>query len=60
MIEPRDALTDDGKTLASETVASLARDPLRRADTAGGKCWTWRCAGSRGDERVMDFQATNR
>ncbi len=44
---------DDGKTLASETVASLARDPLRRADAAGGKCWTWRCAGSRGDERMM-------
>lgn len=26
----------DGKTLASETVASLARDPLRRADASGG------------------------
>ena len=25
----------DGKTLASEMVASVARDPLRRADTAG-------------------------
>ena len=36
MIESYDALTDDGKTLASETVASLARDPLRRADAAGG------------------------
>ena len=35
MIESYDALTDDGKTLASETVASLARDPLRRADAAG-------------------------
>ena len=46
-------MMDDGKTLASETVASLARDPLRRADAAGGKCWTWRCAGSRGDERMM-------
>lgn len=28
--------TDDGKTLASEMVASVARDPLRRADAAGG------------------------
>ena len=28
-------LTDDGKTLASEMVASVARDPLRRADAAG-------------------------
>lgn len=36
MIESYDALTDDGKTLASEMVASVARDPLRRADTAGG------------------------
>ena len=35
MVDAYDALTDDGKTLASETVASLARDPLRRADTAG-------------------------
>ena len=35
MIESYDALTDDGKTLASEMVASVARDPLRRADTAG-------------------------
>lgn len=37
MIESYDALTDDGKTLASETVSSLARDPMRRADTAGGR-----------------------
>ncbi|MBM6784444.1 helix-turn-helix transcriptional regulator [Enorma massiliensis] len=36
MIDSYDALTDDGKTLASEAVASMARDPLRRADTAGG------------------------
>ena len=36
MVDAYDALTDDGKTLASETVASLARDPLRRADAAGG------------------------
>lgn len=36
MIESYDSLTDDGKTLASEMVASVARDPLRRADTAGG------------------------
>lgn len=36
MIESYDALTDDGKTLASEMVASVARDPLRRADAAGG------------------------
>ena len=35
MVDAYDALTDDGKTLASETVASLARDPLRRADAAG-------------------------
>lgn len=26
----------DGKTLASEMVASVARDPLRRADASGG------------------------
>lgn len=37
MIDSYDALTDDGKTLASEMVASVARDPLRRADTAGGR-----------------------
>ena len=37
MVDAYDALTDDGKTLASETVASLARDPLRRADAAGGE-----------------------
>lgn len=35
MVDAYDALTDDGKTLASEMVASVARDPLRRADTAG-------------------------
>ena len=35
MIDSYDALTDDGKTLASEAVASMARGPLRRADTAG-------------------------
>lgn len=35
MVESYDALTDDGKTLASEMVASVARDPLRRADAAG-------------------------
>lgn len=35
LIESYDALTDDGKTLASELVASVARDPLRRADAAG-------------------------
>ena len=35
MIESYDSLTDDGKTLASEMVASVARDPLRRADAAG-------------------------
>lgn len=35
MIESYDALTEDGKTLASEMVASVARDPLRRADAAG-------------------------
>ena len=37
MVDAYDALTDDGKTLASETVSSLARDPMRRADTAGGR-----------------------
>lgn len=36
MVDAYDALTDDGKTLASEMVASVARDPLRRADAAGG------------------------
>ena len=35
MIESYDALTEDGKTLASEMVASVARDPLRRADAPG-------------------------
>ena len=35
MVDAYDALTDDGKTLASEMVASVARGPLRRADTAG-------------------------
>lgn len=35
MLDSYDALTDDGKTLASEMVASVARDPLRRSDTAG-------------------------
>ena len=35
MVEAYDTLTDDGKTLASEMVASVARDPLRRADAAG-------------------------
>lgn len=35
MVDAYDALTDDGKTLASEMVSSVARDPLRRADTAG-------------------------
>ena len=35
MIESYDSLTDDGKTLASEMVASVARDPLRRADAPG-------------------------
>ena len=35
MLDSYDALTDDGKTLASEMVASVARDPLRRADAAG-------------------------
>lgn len=34
LIESYDALTDDGKTLASELVASVARDPLRRAAAA--------------------------
>ena len=35
MVDAYDALTDDGKTLASEMVASVARDPLRRADAPG-------------------------
>lgn len=35
MLDSYDALTEDGKTLASEMVASVARDPLRRADAAG-------------------------
>lgn len=35
MLESYDALTEDGKVLASEMVASVARDPLRRADAAG-------------------------
>ena len=47
MVDAYDALNDDGKTLASETVASLARDPLRRADAAGG---------SAGHGAAPDFQ----
>lgn len=35
----------DGKTLASEMVASVASDPLRRADAMGETSWTCRCAG---------------
>lgn len=38
MLDSYDALTDDGKTLASEmvaSVASVASDQLRRADAAG-------------------------
>lgn len=35
MVDAYDSLTDDGKTLASEMVASVARDPLRRADAPG-------------------------
>ena len=35
MLESYDALTENGKVLASEMVASVARDPLRRADAAG-------------------------
>lgn len=31
-----DLLNDDGRTIASETVASMARDPLRRADAGEG------------------------
>ena len=34
MLDSYDALTEDGKVLASEMVASVARDPLRRADAA--------------------------
>lgn len=32
MVDAYNTLTEDGKTLASEMVASVARDPLRRAD----------------------------
>ena len=46
MVDAYDALTDDGKTLASEMVASVARDPLRRADAAG--------AGSAGHGAAQD------
>lgn len=46
IIESYDALTEDGKTLASEMVASVARDPLRRADAAG--------AGSAGPVAAQD------
>lgn len=35
LIESYESLNEDGRTLAVETVASIARDPLRRADTAG-------------------------
>lgn len=31
-----DLLNDDGRTIASEAVASMARDPLRRADGGEG------------------------
>lgn len=31
-----DQLNDDGRTIASEAVASMARDPLRRADAGEG------------------------
>ena len=48
MIESYDALTDDGKTLASEMVASVARDPLRRADAPG--------AGGAGSQPAQDIQ----
>lgn len=48
MIESYDALTEDGKTLASEMVASVARDPLRRADAAG--------AGSAGSRPAPDSE----
>lgn len=46
MLDSYDALTEDGKTLASEMVASVARDPLRRADAAG--------AGSAGPVAAQD------
>ncbi len=46
MLDSYDALTEDGKTLASEMVASVARDPLRRADAAG--------AGSAGSRPAQD------
>lgn len=48
MVESYDALTEDGKTLASEMVASVARDPLRRADAAG--------AGSAGSRPAPDSE----
>lgn len=48
MLDSYDALTDDGKTLASEMVASVARDPLRRADAAG--------AGSTGPLPAQDSE----
>lgn len=46
MLDSYNALTEDGKTLASEMVASVARDPLRRADAAG--------AGSAGPVAAQD------
>ncbi|WP_276869212.1 helix-turn-helix transcriptional regulator [Enorma massiliensis] len=51
MLDSYDALTDDGKTLASEMVASVARDPLRRADAAGAGSAGSRPAPDRADVR---------
>ena len=48
MLDSYDALTEDGKVLASEMVASVARDPLRRADAAG--------AGSAGPLPAQDSE----
>ncbi len=51
MLDSYDALTEDGKVLASEMVASVARDPLRRADAAG--------AGSAGPLPAQDREKMN-
>ena len=48
MLDSYDALTEDGKVLASEMVASVARDPLRRANAAG--------AGSAGSVPAQDSE----
>lgn len=53
MLDSYDALTEDGKTLASEMVASVARDPLRRADAAGAGS-----AGPRPEENSEKLRET--